>query len=869
MDCRSGNFKCQLGQYCNAPQISGNSAANILASHVEKFRVPADLPPLGPGQFDVMVVGDVPAFYDEKRRLPFQDDAGRLILEFLQKAGHNLNRVYMTKIVKCMPRKKVKPTVTQIHTCRDEYLKKEIELLDPKVIILVGATALRAFNLLGHGSINSIHGKVYEVPVAGGDESKTYSVIPTISPGQFFYRPNDKLKTRIAHDYVVAKDIVEGREPTDHFIPQNLHVIDSDEKLAWLEEQLTSVTMFGWDTESTKLGFRRASLLNFSFAWDWDQCAVLPIFNHQPGLPKEVEEHTKPGYGKLNHDKIKAMLKRVMENPNIAKAAHNIKYDMNVLRWNYGIKIKGFLLDTLIMKHLMDENPPSDLAFLCDLEFAWGDYEAARRKITGHGKKLKATFDKVPDDIMYRYTGTDSLGTYRLARTYAERLQARPNLWKFYIEESEPLLRALAKAEYKGSLVDTNVIDALEKEWHDDQAELLTKLRANTNPEFNPMSNPQVLSAFLALGVPEVDLEDDTAASGYSTNKNTLNMLVEKNVEPAASFANALLTYRNRNKMIGTYIENAREDLNSDGRLRYTWMQAGPVTGRLSCRFFHQIPKIDEERVKAGKYIMRDMFIAPPKYKYVYGDFSQVELRILAILAQDEEMLKILNDPKGDLHRATAFEFLRGVWPGLTPEMISKKNRTEVGKRINFGLAYGSEGFSLVATGKWYDKNDVERNFTWDMLNEGMARWKARFKGVGRFIENAPLEARTNGGTAVNVFGRERHYGPLLSSSNEYERKAAERECVNFYIQSVASCITNRTIIAIDRLLEEHDVSEDDICLVNTVHDSMAYEVADHLVEWFTNAVTIITQRTWSEMYDNTFRLDVGVGQSWHLAEVA
>jgi DNA polymerase-1 len=267
---------------------------------------------------------------------------------------------------------------------------------------------------------------------------------------------------------------------------------------------------------------------------------------------------------------------------------------------------------------------------------------------------------------------------------------------------------------------------------------------------------------------------------------------------------------------------------------------------------------------------MREMFIVPEGYQYIYGDYSQVELRILAIIANDTEMLKQLGTEDGDVHGATTYEFLAPQWPGYTEEMARKDkfNRTEVGKRVNFGLAYGSEGHALVKTGKWKDWEGRERPFSWDMLTAGMKRWHARFTGVRDWIKNVPDEVRFAGSTATNLFGRERHFGGQLTQKNDYERGAAEREAINFFIQSVAASITNRTIIEIDRLLVLHNISEDDICLVNTVHDSIAYEVADYLSEWFQEVVNIISSRVIVEL-GSSFKIDMGAGPNWASAEMA
>lgn len=868
-DCRNGTPKCALGKTCQTVQISGNTASNVLKSMEAGYRQVDPVPPLGPNQYDLLVIGDRPFQEEDQRGVPFQDPASGMVLEMMKNAGINLDRTYMVKLVRCKPQGKRKPTVSEYNLCRDEYLRKEIELIQPKVVLLIGAEALRAFNMQGkYGPINSIRGKVFEEQFAGWDDGPTFKVISTLNPSTFYYRQDDKLRARVQHDYIVVKQALDDQPVTEHFTPE-WHLIDSAEKLEWLEQEINKTTLIGFDTESPHLRFRKCPLMTIQISWGWDQTAVIPMFKHDPNAPVEQEYHLLAAFGEENRSLIKGFVQRVFGNPLIAKAAQNFKYDENVLRWNYQVRIKGFRFDTQVMKHLMNELPPSDLAYLCDAYFHWGDYEAKRRAITGQGKKLRNTFDKVPDEILWPYGATDALGTYRLACVLAKELQDKhPNLWQFYIEESEPLIKALAKAEYHGGLMDMNVHAALGIEWEKELNTLRADMRHYLWPDFNPMSNPDVLKAFLNLGIPDVDLEDKAAASGYSTNKKKLIDLVEKG-GVGAKLAEQIMTYRNRQKMVSTYLKNAENDLDTDGRLRYSWQQAGPVTGRLSCKFFHQIPKVDEERYDAGKPIMRDLFIAPENYEYVYGDFSQVELRIFAILAQDQEMLRILADPKEDLHNATAFEFLSSVWPGLTETMISKFNRTEVGKRVNFGLAYGSEGHALVKTGKWKDAKNVERNFTWDMLNKGMARWKSRFTGVGTFIDNMPDIVRGYGCTATNVFGRERHFGPLLNHHNDYERGKAERECINFFIQSVASCITNRTISAIDKMLEEFNIPEDVVCLVNTVHDSVAYEVRSDYVPWFKTAIEAISMQPWPQLFNNAFRMDVGSGPSWAKAEMA
>jgi DNA polymerase-1 len=467
---------------------------------------------------------------------------------------------------------------------------------------------------------------------------------------------------------------------------------------------------------------------------------------------------------------------------------------------------------------------------------------------------------------------------------------------KVYLDESAPLMRELAIAEWKGIKVDTNVVKALFNEIDASQNNLLKELRAKVTPllpmqptsegglevdekfkdliEFNPLSPKQLKLVAFLMGYGD-KLIDKTSPSGFTTSKNVLLELADQD-----EFFAKILKYRNNQKLTGTYLENVLTDLDADGKVRYGWLLHGTETGRLSNRFFHQMPKVNEDRKEKGLPQMRDMLVASPGYRFVYGDFSQVELRILAIIARDREMIRIFKDPNADIHRATAAEILGLPETGQGEVVISsryaksytviaeinKTNRTEIGKRVNFGLAYGSEGFNLVHTGKWVDIEGKEHRLTWDMLNQGMRRWKKRFFGIAQFIDNIANDARLNRGVVSNVFGRKRRFGTRLNDANEGTRRAAERELVNFPIQSTAGALTNRTIIAIGEILDKFKL-RDRIWLVNTVHDSMMYEVEESLVPWFKDVLVKVGGRPIPELQNERFPIDVGEGDTWTEAE--
>lgn len=820
------------------------------------------------GHFDVMIVNESPNKDDDYHGVPLLNDSGRRLDAFIKEAGLDPARVYITNLVRCKPPKR-KPSVPEIKTCKDAHLIPEILAVKPKVIILLGNLTLRLFNLHNQGGINNIHGKVYDVALPNVPDSPTFKVIPTFNPAAFVYKSNRQLEARVVNDYRNAAKVLADKEPNAP-MTANYKLIQTLEDVDELVANLREHKVFAFDTESCRLPWTVAPLLCYSFCWGFpNKTAVLPLYSHDPdGIPWKIKPRWSAEERKLLHDKLAT----AFEDEEIAKAAHNIKYDTNTLRfWSNksegSIRLKGFFYDTMVMHHTLNEEPPHNLEALADEEFGYGDYSAKKREITGHGKQLRRTYDHVPDDLLWEYAATDAEACFRLLVTYYHRFQEKPHLWNLYCEESEPLLHALAEAEWRGCELDEDVVAKLLVEYKENQDELLKNMREQTNPQFNPLSNPQLVQVLIDMGHKD-KIMDPKSASGYSANKKVLTT-----IQDDVPIAKDILQYRTNRKMISTYLENALKDVDQDGRLRYSWFPL-TVTGRLSCRFYHQIPRPDVARVKAGLPVLRDMIRARKGYKFIYGDYSQVELRILAILAQDEEMLRILDDPEGDLHAATCFEFLAPKIQGYTEAKAreDKDNRNEVGKRVNFGLAYGSQGHALVKTAKWLDADGNWRPFTWGMLEEGMKRWRSRFKGVGKFIEDAPDLARMNNNIMVNVFGRERRFGSRLSLADEFQRGEAERECINFPIQSVSGGITNRTIILmhqwLQKLIASGQIQEDDAYLVNTVHDSVMYEVRDYLVDWFCDVLRQAAQRPIPQLDGRSFRMDVGVGKTWTEAEM-
>lgn len=839
------------------------------------------------GEYDLMIIGESPGIEEDRAGYPFVGSSSNYLFKFLEKAGIDLDRVFCTYIIRCLPLRQRKPTAGEIKSCI-QHLRYEIEQIKPKVVMCLGNLSLKAFKL-GSG-ITTIRGKVFEKKFVDWEDGPIFTVVPSINPAAFTWRQEgpelNRYIARVGSDYHVVASLLKGETLPNKYMP-NWKLIDDIEKFDSMIEQIKEKRIFSFDTESPDNRFWNLEnpLMCLSFAWGHaNSCAVLPFYEHyqkEPSLKPELHFNDlwiKESFGTKHQAYIVRRLKEIFEDPTIAKIAFNAKYDINTVKVQLDIDVKGFIYDPMVMHHLLDEIPPHDLCFLADNEFGVGNYEEKRKMITGKGKKLINKFDKVPNFILWPYTCMDAECTFRLCFAYYTRLSAKPHLWNLYVEESEPGIHALAIPERRGSLMNKVVVQKLKDDVLARQKELLTNMRSQIRSDFNPLSPDMVVEAFKKLGLEDA-IKEPTAAKGYKTDKKRLGELEH------IPLAGDILEYRTNGKMISTYYNKALYDTDENGRMYYSFKQHGTVTGRLSASFVHQIPRTDDKLVldKEKNYIhwedrldnlvIRDSFIAPPGYKYIQGDYSQVELRILAIIAKDLELQRVFEEGL-DLHAITTAEILSVVWPGYNDMMAAndKFNRAEVGKRVNFGLAYGSQGHALVKTGKWMDAKGNIRTFTWDMLNEGMENWRARFKGVGEFVKNKPAEVRDwNRGIAINCFGRERRFGNKLESRSSYERGEAERECVNYFIQSAAGDITNRTINKVHQILntliEAGDLRSEDIYLVNTVHDSIAYECREELIDWFIPIFHNIAIRPIIELEGKSFPFDLGVGNSWTEAE--
>lgn len=586
---------------------------------------------------------------------------------------------------------------------------------------------------------------------------------------------------------------------------------------------------------------------------------MLPFFKHDPEGNYLGQYKLFPHWTNGRREYANEKLKEIFEDPNIQKAAHNIKYDMNVLRKHCDIRVKGHLWDTQVMHHILDVRGPHGLKDLADNEFFVGNYERPVREIVGYGKELICGFDNVPDEILFPYGANDAELTYRLLELYYEEMNKKPTLMNLYMEESLPTMYTLADAEYNGAHLNIENIKALGEVFNNEIDELTALCRAETQPDFNPGSTKQVAKALQSMGYAE-DILDVKAASGYSTDKDTLLELVND-----VPFAAHIMKYRNRQKFLGTYVEKALEKVGDDGCIRFGFNMSGTLSARLSNTFFHQIPKSGEDDVKAGKLVMRDMIDEPDDYFIYHADFSQIELHVFAQITQEQALIDALkrgkDDPLGDVHTATAAGALL-----CTPQQVSKFNRAQVGKPLNFGVIYGSEGHALARV-EYEDPHTGERRkIGKERALLFVKNFRQRHEKVNEFLETVPMKAQCNGNKVVTIFGREIII-PDLSHKDEYKRQHANRAATNVAIQSPAGAICIRTMNLMKHFLDEYGIGEDKVKLRITVHDSITYGVHKDYLNWINDTFRAVATREIPELNNHRCPIEAGIGKTWAEAE--
>ena len=584
----------------------------------------------------------------------------------------------------------------------------------------------------------------------------------------------------------------------------------------WLE-RLHGAELAAVDTETTSLDGMRAEIVGVSFSINPGEAAYVPVAHNYPGAPEQ-----------LPRDAVLARLKPWLEDAACRKLGQHVKYDRHVFA-NHGIEVQGYVHDTMLQSYVLEVHRPHGLASLAERHLGRGgiSYE----DLCGKGVH-QIGFDQVDIDRATEYSCEDSDQTLNVHQVLWPRIQADEKLSFIYQLEMDSS-EALYRIERNGVLIDAPTLAAQSHALGQRIMQLEAEAHELAGQPFNLGSPKQIGEIFFGkLGLPVVK---KTATGAPSTDEEVLEKLAEDFPLPAK-----ILEHRGLAKLKGTYTDKlAQLALPRTGRVHTHYAQAVAVTGRLSSNDpnLQNIPI----RTAEGRRV-REAFVAPSGHVIASADYSQIELRIMAHISEDEALVKAFAQGM-DVHRATAAEVF-----GVTPEEVSTEQR-RYAKVINFGLIYGMSAFGLarsLSIDNTAAKNYIERYFQ-------------RYPGVKRYMDETRESARENG-YVETVFGR-RLYLPEIRSPNGPRRSGAERQAINAPMQGTAADLIKLSMVKVQHVL---DAQGRGTKMIMQVHDELVFEVPEAEVEWLRSEIPALMASVASLRVP--LLAEIGVGANWDQA---
>ena len=592
--------------------------------------------------------------------------------------------------------------------------------------------------------------------------------------------------------------------------PHNYKLVDNQEDLKNLRDYFLTNKILSLDTETTSTSAIDAELVGLSFAVKEFEAFYVPV-------PADREEALQ----------IVNIFKPVYESDEILKVGQNLKYDLEVLR-NYGIELKGKMWDTMIAHYLIQPELHHNMDYMAEIYL---NYQTIHidELIGPKGKNQKSMRSLLPSQV-YEYAAEDADITLRLKNKLEPELKKAGCEDLFYNIEM-PLMPVLAEMEMNGVCLDTASLAETSKQFTNRMNEIEARIYELAGEQFN-IASPKQVGEILFDKLKIVEKAKKTKTGQYVTSEEVLQQLKNKH-EIVAD----ILEHRGLKKLIGTYIDALPKLINpKTGHIHTSFNQTITATGRLSSSDpnLQNIPIRGED----GKEI-RKAFIPEPGCLFFSADYSQIELRVMAHLSQDTEMIKVFSEGK-DLHAATAANIYK-----KPIEEVTRDERTK-SKRANFGIIYGITVFGLA------ERLDIPRDEA-KMLIDG---YFETFPQVHDYMEKSKEVAREKG-YVTTLFGR-RRYLPDINSHNATVRGFAERNAINAPIQGTAADIIKVAMIRIFNRFKAEGIHSK---MILQVHDELNFSVFPEEKEKVESIVL--------EEMQNALNLSVplvadsGFGQNW------
>ena len=590
--------------------------------------------------------------------------------------------------------------------------------------------------------------------------------------------------------------------------------VQTEEGLEAMLAAIQEAGSFAFDTETTALDPMRAELVGLSFATSAGRAWYVPV-GHKEGeqLPLEV---------------VLARCRPLYESPELTKCAHNANYDLTVLT-NYGIKCRSVDFDTMIASHLLGK--PANTLGLKNLALdVLGQEMTPITGLIGTGRKQK-TFDQVPIQPAVEYASADADMTARLRESLEGPLAAQ-QLDHLMTDLEMPLVPVLVAMQRNGIKVDAGVLHEMSRDLNEQLMQVEQGLYSSIGHGVN-LNSPQQLSdvLFNELGLPKTKR---TKTGSYSTDANSLEAL--KGIHPVVD---QILDYRQISKLKSTYVDALPEMIDpGTSRIHTSYNQTGSATGRISSSDpnLQNIPI----RTELGRQVRR-AFVAQdaPQWLLFSADYSQIELRVLAHLSQDPDLLEAFRRGE-DIHSSTA-----SLMFDVPINQVDADMR-RIAKVLNFGVIYGLSPHGIAQ----------QTGFSREEGAKFIDTYFSKYPGIGDYLDN--VKAKTREAQYVETILRRRRYVPEINASNFHVRGAAERMAINMPIQGTAADIMKLAMVRVHSRMEQENVQSK---MLLQVHDELVFEVPRDELTAIKDLV--IDEMSSAMELDVSLKVDVKWGDNW------
>ncbi|MGM0620056.1 MAG: DNA polymerase I [Bacteroidota bacterium] len=589
-------------------------------------------------------------------------------------------------------------------------------------------------------------------------------------------KPSVATQQSLFGDVEVTQPAAQKRENLES-VPHQYYLVENEMQRASLRAELSVTEAFCFDTETTGLDTHSSEIvcLSFSFRKHEAYCVL---------LPSKKEEA----------QKVMDEFRDIFADENILKIAQNIKYDMLMLS-NYGIEVKGKLYDTMLAHYLIQPEQKHNLDYLCDIYL---NYEKVpTEKLIGKKGKNQLSMRSVGKEKLRDYACEDADLTFQLKQALDPKLDEYEMRELFETMEM-PLVPVLVHMENAGVKINSEVLKEYAKKLRKQIIEIEKEIHEMAGEEFN-VSSPKQLGPILfeKLNIGSGSGARKTKTKQYSTSEEVLVRLADRH-----PIINKILEFRGLKKLLSTYVEALPEIVNKKtGKIHSSFNQAITATGRLSSinPNLQNIPIRDE----AGREIRRAFIPSDEKHTFLSADYSQIELRIMAALSQDEEMLKAFNEGK-DIHAITAAKIYKVPENEVTSDMRRKA------KTANFGIIYGISAYGLS------QRLNIPRSEAKELIDG----YFENFPKIKAFMDKQ-IDLAGKKGFVQTIKGRKRYLNDI-NSANGTVRGMAERNAINAPIQGSAADIIKKAMIEIFARFNEKGLKSK---MILQVHDELNFDV--------------------------------------------